>query len=90
MVDRETLKTYFDQGFRKAAAPRPSKPIEQIDKPVVLDGLKRSKRDTKTKGEYGKGTHSFALLGLSDFDKVIRASPRAEHLVKELKKRTTA
>ncbi len=86
MADRETLRTYFGQGFREKALPPPGKPIEKIDKAVVLDGLKRATRDTKTKGEYGKGAHSFELLGLIDADKVISASPWAKRLVEELKK----
>jgi hypothetical protein len=87
LADHQTLKAYFGQGFRDNALPAISKSVEQIGKAVVLDGLKRATRDCKTKGEYGKGAHSFDLVGQIDPGKVMVTSPWAKRWVVELKKR---
>ncbi len=79
LADTETLASYFGQGFQASALPR-NPNVEEIAKPVVLHALKAATRQTKTKGEYSKGGHSFEILARIDANKVRSASPYAERL----------
>jgi hypothetical protein len=87
LVDRETLRTFFGQGFRENALPAANRPIEGVAKDDVYRALKQATGDCKTKAEYGKGEHSFKLLVSIDPAKVIAASPWARRFVDELKKK---
>lgn len=87
LADRETLKTFFGQGFRENALPATNRPIEGVAKEDVYSALKQATRDCKTQAEYGKGEHSFKLLARIDPAKVIAASPWAQRFVDELKKK---
>jgi len=90
LADRDTLQSFFGQGFRENVLPSAANPIESIAKTHVLDGLKDATRDCKTKSTYGKGEHSFKVLALIDPAKVSAASPWARRLVDELKKKMNA
>ncbi|WP_224369172.1 DUF4276 family protein [Hyalangium versicolor] len=79
LADPETLADYFGQGFQPSALPR-NPNIEDIAKLTVFRALEAATRQTKTKGAYSKGGHSFAILARIDPNKVRRASPHAERL----------
>lgn len=83
LADAETLASYFGQGFQVTALPR-NPNIEEIAKLVVLHALDAATRQTKTKGAYSKGSHSFDILAKIDANKVRRASPYAERLAMAL------
>lgn len=85
LADVETLASYFGQGFQESALPR-NPNIEEIAKPRVFSALEAATRQTKTKGSYSKGGHSFAILAMIDANKVRRASPYAERLAAALLK----
>ena len=84
LADKDTLVTYYGNGFNQNALPA-RQDIEKIPKNDVLNGLKNATRSGVSKGEYGKGQHSFDILAQIDPDKVIKASPHAKRLVKTLK-----
>ncbi|WP_204491638.1 DUF4276 family protein [Archangium primigenium] len=83
LADVPALKTYFGQGFQESALPKNSR-IETVSKLDVLNGLKKATRQTKTKGDYSKSEHSFAILALIDPTKVRQASPHAERFIQTL------
>lgn len=86
LADREHLARFFGQGFNEKSLPG-TKNVEEIPKKSVFDGLKMATRGTKTKGEYGKGQHSFAILGGLDPAKVTPASKHAANLLETLNKK---
>jgi hypothetical protein len=79
LADPEALTDYFGQGFQVSALPR-NPNIEAVAKQEVFRALEAATRQTRTKGTYSKGGHSFALLALIDPTKVRGASPHAERL----------
>jgi hypothetical protein len=83
LADVETLASYFGQGFQESALPR-NPNIEEISKPRVFNALEAATRQTKTKGTYSKGGHSFRILAMIDANKVRRASGYAERLATAL------
>lgn len=84
MADKDCLKAYFGQGFDADKLPRQTD-IEKITKADLYAGLKKATENCKTKGCYGKGDHSFEILGKIDPQKVTTASPYAERLLDHLK-----
>jgi len=83
LADPETLQNFFGQGFHARSLPNNSN-IDTISKSDTLRCLGKASKDT-TKGKYGKGAHSFKILGLIDANKVIAASLSVQRLVNELK-----
>jgi Domain of unknown function (DUF4276) len=83
-ADRAALAKYFGNGFNPNALPSASSKIEEIGKSDVFDHLKRATKDTRTKGAYDKGAHSFNILDLIDPALVRAASPRAEAFIAAL------
>ena len=83
LADKECLVAYYGNGFNQNALPA-RQHIENIAKNDVLNGLKNATRSGVSKGEYGKGQHSFDILAQIDPDKVIAASPHARRLVDTL------
>lgn len=79
LADPEALAGYFGQGFQASVLPK-NPDIEAVAKQDVLRALEAATRQTKTKGTYSKGKHSFAVLALIDASKVRRSSPHAERL----------
>jgi predicted ATPase len=60
--------------------------IESIAKDKLYQMLKEATRDTKTKGAYGKGNHSFNLLETLDPAAIQQASPWAKRFFTTLDK----
>lgn len=83
MADKTCLEAYFGQGFEANKLPSRSD-IEQIAKTDLYEGLKNATKNCKTKARYGKGCHSFDILGKIDPAKVIAASPYAKRLIDTL------
>jgi len=83
LADKEALANYFKQGFNSNSLSKNIN-IEAISKKDIYDGLKEATRQTKTKGKYGKGSHSFDILGMIDPQKVCAASPHAKRFIDTL------
>lgn len=83
-ADRAALKKYFDNGFNENSLPNPTVSIESISKADLFDRLKRATKETKTKGAYEKGAHSFKVLEHVDPSRVRKASPWAERFFSTL------
>lgn len=90
LADRQTLQSFFGQGFRESALPAATLPLESVAKDDVYNALEQATQRCKTKGGYGKGDHSFKLLARIDPAKVVAASPWAQRFVDQLKKRMGA
>ncbi len=86
LADPETLKSFYDPGFKPNALPAAGNTIEGVEKVNVYQSLGAATKDCKTKEAYGKGQHSFKLLGLIDPAKVMAASPWAKRFVDETKR----
>jgi len=85
LADRDTLRTFFDQGYNEKALPSAERPIESLEKSSIYQALSAATRACKTKAPYNKGEHSFDLLSHVDPVKVAAASPWADRLVKSVK-----
>lgn len=86
LADRQTLQTFFGQGFKANALPAAANSMESIAKQEVYQSLEKATKACKTKGAYGKGEHSFKLLALIDPSKVAVASSWAKRFIDEMKK----
>lgn len=84
IADKECLANFFGQGFISNALPN-NPNIEKISKSDIFNSLKNATRNTKSKGKYGKGSHSFDILSLIDPIKVCNASTHANIFVTLLK-----
>ena len=84
MADKQCLAEFYGQGFILNALPK-NPVIEKIPKSDILNGLKRATRNTKSKGKYGKGKHSFDILSKIDPVKVCKAK-HAKILIDTIKK----
>lgn len=87
IADLATLKKFFGQGFREKALPAPSRPIEEVPKQQLYDGLKNATKNCDTKSAYGKGEHSFDLLARIDPHKVADQSPWAARFLNSVKQK---
>lgn len=85
LVDRDTLKHYFGEGFKESALPAMQNAVEDIAKAQVYRDLATATHGCRKKGGYNKGSHSFELLGQIDPKRVIAASPWAERFIEQLK-----
>jgi hypothetical protein len=83
-VDRAVLKEFYAQGFKETALPSPTAEIENISKADLYLALEKATQRTKTKGVYGKGSHSFKLLTMLEPMVIRRASPWADRFFKSL------
>ena len=79
-ADKNCLSAYFGQGFNRKALPQQAD-VEEIPKNDLLVGLKNATRQSRSKGEYAKGRHSFAILAAIDPKRVLNASAYAQKLV---------
>ena len=78
LADRDAMRRFFGQGFRDNALPAPTATLEAVGKADLYARLESATRNTKTKGAYGKGEHSFKLLATLDPALIRAASPSAE------------
>ena len=86
IADRETLRAFFDPGFKDSALPAVGNNVELATKQQVYQSLVDATKDCKTKASYNKGEHSFKLLALINPAKVTAASSWAKRFVNEMKK----
>lgn len=86
LADRQTVQTYFGQGFNVSDLPASANSIEGITKQQIYHSLDNATHNCKTKTPYSKGEHSFKLLALTDPTKVAAASGWAKRFIDELKK----
>ena len=84
LADRETLASFFGQGFSANQLPAAANPIDGIAKTQVYRSLANATKNCKTKVPYGKGEHPFKLLGRIDPAKVTSASGWAKRFVDAL------
>lgn len=85
LVDKECLGRYFGQGFLDHHLPsRPN--LEEEPKRGVHEKLAAATKQARTKGTYGKGSHSFELIGLIDPGK-LESLPHANQFLNVLKTR---
>lgn len=90
IADPVTLTAFFGQGFRKNQLPATTTAVESVAKKRIYSALANATKDSKTKAQYGKGEHSFKLLGKIDPTKVTVACPWASRFVSELMKKMGA
>lgn len=83
LADHDCLKKYFGQGFTDTTLPGNTE-VESIPKNIIFHSLKMATRRSESKGEYGKGKHSFEILGLIDPKKVRNVAPNADRLLRKL------
>ena len=83
LADRTALEAFYGQGFQASALPGTPN-VEQTPKADVLRGLARATRNS-SKGSYGKGSHSFEILGRIDPSVVESAAPFAKRLLDALR-----
>ena len=94
LADRATLTAYFGNGFNASKLPAIAevngvRDIEAIAKAQIFESLKQATRETKTKGRYDKGEHSFQILAKLDAGKLTAASPHAAGLIQAIKSRSS-
>lgn len=85
LADGDALKTFFGQEFHDRSLPTTSSGVEKISKKTAYDALAKATAHCKTKGKYGKGAHSFKLLGLVSSQKVMDSSPWAKRFIDALR-----
>lgn len=78
LADRRALQEFYGQGFKEDALPAATCVQEDVSKLDLYRKLDQATRNTTTKGAYGKGKHSFALLAKLDPTRVREANPWAE------------
>jgi hypothetical protein len=88
--DRNTLKTFYGANFKINKLPPEANEIETIAKLDVYAALKNATVECIKKGKYGKGSHSFKILGIINPDTVTSSSPWAKRFIDELKKKMIA
>jgi hypothetical protein len=62
LADRLAMRKFFGQGFEEKALPPATANLEAVRKDDLYKKLAAATKQTKTKGTYGKGSHSFSLL----------------------------
>ncbi len=87
VADRQTLKSFFGRDLNENALPSAANPIEEQAKAGVFESLRTSTRNCQTKGQYGKGDHSFKLLAELNPAVVMAASPWAKRFVDLLRQK---
>lgn len=85
--DIDNLRRFYAQGFDDKPLLAIGTHPEASAKKSVYDALRRATARTKTKGEYGKGPHSFKILATTNPDVVAKVSPWAKRFIECLKER---
>jgi hypothetical protein len=76
VADRARLGAYYGKDFQPGALPTHAQ-LETVAKPALNNSLTQATRRT-TKGEYSKGSHSFAILATLDPAELERRLPHAK------------
>lgn len=84
VADIETLKSFYGHCFDEKKIPNKSD-IEKINKSEIYVALSEATKNTKTKGKYSKGEHSFEILAMIDSSLVAVKSKWAKRLIDYLK-----
>lgn len=85
LADVAAWEAYFGKGLQSSHLPsRPN--LEDAPKDAVMEGIHKATRNTKPKGAYNKGGHSFRLLGLIDPEK-LRVLPHARDFFETMERR---
>lgn len=84
VADIDALKQFYGQGFKEKEFQNITD-VEMIDKNILYNKLENATKDTKTKGRYGKGNHSFLLLQKINPEKVVEKSKWAKRFIDILK-----
>lgn len=87
LADKVSVSGFFGQGFTPNQLPATHPSVESVAKVQVLEGLENASKKCKTKDPYGKGKHSFKILGLIDANLVVANAPWAKRFVNEVKHR---
>ena len=85
LCDIDNLKSFYGQGFSDKNLPKGDINVEKIDKNSIYSCLEKATKGNKKKGCYSKGSHSFELLGNTDFKKVVSKSKWAARFIEDLK-----
>jgi hypothetical protein len=88
LADRAALVSFYGQGFNANALPASTANPENASKGDLYSRLESATRGTKTKGRYGKGSHSFKLLASLDPKRVREACASAERFFATLDRLT--
>lgn len=84
VADREMFGKFFGNGFKAGQLPaRTGAALEQEPKAQLYAAIAAATSTCKTKGQYGKGQHSFAILALVD-PSVVRQLPWADRFFAHL------
>jgi hypothetical protein len=78
LADRQVLAAFYDGGFLANSLPGSPRNVEAVLKDDLEHCLKHASVPTRSKGEYHKVKHGFALLGLIDPSEVEKGSPHAK------------
>ena len=85
LADRDSLKSFFGDGFKENNLPAATRPVEDVGKVEVYRALKDATDDCKTKSSYDKAEHSFDLLARIDPARVAGASRWTRRFIDQLK-----
>lgn len=78
LADRASMSEFFGAGYRESGLPPANTNIEEVGKTDLYRRINDATRDTKSKGAYEKGEHSFKLLARVNPALVRKSSPWAE------------
>jgi len=68
LADKDALKNFYGKDFHENSLPNNTN-LESVKKKKIYTALEKATKKT-IKGTYGKGDHSFKILGMLDADKV--------------------
>jgi hypothetical protein len=84
IADRHAVREFYGQLFNESALPPLTAKLEDVSKNDLYAKLYKATKDTKTKGPYRKGAHSFKLLALLDPSLIRSVSQWAERFFRTL------
>jgi len=84
LADTDGLSSFFGKDFDASKLPKNTN-HEVIDKKQLYDGLKKATQNT-SKGEYGKGQHSFKILTHLDGRKIEQHGKYSKEFFEYLRK----
>ncbi|MFZ2968089.1 MAG: DUF4276 family protein [Sulfuricurvum sp.] len=86
LADKDALKSFYGKDFHENALPKNTN-LESTCKQTIYNALENATKDT-TKGTYGKGAHSFKILGMLDANKVKNHGKHSKEFFEYLEKLT--